>query len=431
MLRSLLFSTLFLLCCPTLFAADLDLNQALKEVVDSSPDLAVSRSRLTEAQWKEKEMFGEGYLPKLRANGNYLTDKKYQFINVNLNGAPVVFPSIFPNSQFNLMAELPLFDGFVSTNRYLSADKREQAAREQFDWDSFKTEMTVTLAYYEALGALLLRDVAMQNLKVLEEHKREVQLFKKSGVSTNYDVLRVEVQASNAATDLADAEDNIILRRQKLAEVMGHEKEERALVGELPVPRESILTEVKTPSDRHDLKSLKLETLAREHEESAFNSHWVPRFSLFANYNWYNNLSVGFNDWDLYRNSRQVGFLMTWDLFDGFSSYSRSKQAIEKKVQSEKKLRSLELASVKDVETWRRRFKSQCRIYQARMEDIRRSEESVRLAREGKRVGARTDSELLDAELDLYRSKAGAVRAQLGAIEALVELQLAEGRRYY
>lgn len=419
-----------LLFTPLLFAAELDLATALNEVVADSPELAASRSRAEEARWKEKEMFGKGFMPKLRANGNYLTDKKYQFINVNLSGAPVVFPSIFPNSQFNLMAELPLFDGFASTNRYRSADKAEDAAREQLDWDKFKTESAVTLAYYQALGALLLRDVARQNLKVLEEHKREADLFRKSGVSTNYDVLRVEVQASNAATDLADTEDDITFARQRLAEVLGHEKEDRELKGELPVPKMDVLEKAQTPADRSDIKSLKLISMARENEESAFKSHWLPQFSFFANYNWYNNLSVGFDDWQSYRNSRQVGFMMTWELFDGLASYSQSRQAIERKVQSEKFLRKAELSAIKDVDLWTKRYKSQCRIYQARMEDIRRSEESVRLARAGKKVGARTDSDLLDAELDLFRSRAGAVKAQLQAVEALINLQLAEGRRY-
>lgn len=430
MIRPLLSFLVFLFVTP-LFAADtLELDAALDEALKDSPVFATSESKAREAKWKEKEVFGKSYLPRLRANGNYLTDKKYQFINLNLNNAPVVFPTIFPNSQFNLIAELPLFDGFASTNRFQAADLAEDAAREQYDWNRFQAKMGVTLAYYKALGAVLLRDVAQQNLKVLEEHKREARLFQKSGVSTNYDVLRVEVQASNAATDLADTEDNIILARQQLAELMGHEKEERELKGELPVPVLSVLEQAKSTGERKDIKALQLLSVSQQYEDKAANRHWMPEFSFFAAYNWYNNLTVGFDDWDKYRNSRQVGFQMTWNLFDGLVSTSQAKQAIERKVQSEKALRKAQLAGVKDVEVWGRRYRSQVRIYDARMEDIRRSEESVRLARAGKRAGARTDSDLLDAELDLYRSRAGAVKAQLEAVEALINLQLAEGRRY-
>lgn len=413
------------------FAEELTLESALREVIKDSPRVEAAESMSREANWKKTEVLGQGFLPKLKVNGNYLTNIKYQYINVNFNGAPVVIPNIVPWSQFNLMAELPIFDGFASTNRFQAAQKLADAGQEKFEWEKFRTKMSVTLSFYQALASQLLKEVALQNLKALEDHKREAVLFKKSGIATNYDVLRVEVQASNAATDLADAEDEIVIARERLAEILGHENETRELSGSLPVPDEKLLTsEPKTAVDRSDLKALRLESMARDDEESASNRFWVPELSLFSNYIFYNNLTPGFNDWSSYRNARQVGIMMTWNLFDGLASYSRSKQAVEKRVQSEKALRMGELAALKDLSVWTRRYKSQCRIYKARMEDIKRSEESVRLARAGRKVGARTESELLDAQVDLYRSRAGAVRAQLAAVEALINLQLAEGMKY-
>jgi outer membrane protein TolC len=423
---------LFALILPQyVFAQDLTLDTALREVLKDSPYVQNSESQAREAEWKKKEALGEGFLPRLKVNGNYLTDVKYQFININFGGSPVVIPSIIPYSQFNLMAELPIFDGFASTNHYLAAQKHSEAETQKHEWEKFRTEMAVTLSFYQALASKNLKNVAMQNLKALEDHKREAQLFKKSGIATNYDVLRVEVQASNAATDLADAEDEIIMAKERLSQILGHEAETRELKGELPVPDEKLLSrEPKSAVNRADLRALRLETIAQDNERKSANRFWVPEVSLFSNYIYYNNLTPGFNDWSGYRNARQVGFMMTWNLFDGLVSYSQSKQAIEKKVQSEKALKLAQLAATKDLSVWTRRYLSQCRIYRARMEDIKRSEESVRLAREGRKVGARTESELLDAQVDLYRSRAGAVRAQLAAVEALINLQLAEGKRY-
>jgi outer membrane protein TolC len=414
----------------TVHADTMDLSTALKEVIGDSPKLQASKASSEEAGWKKTEALG-GFLPRLRMNGTYLTEKKYQLININFNGVPTIIPTIIPNSQFNLIAELPLFDGWISTNKYQAAEKNAEAADQKFEWDKFRTELQVTQAFYQALASKVLRDVALQNLKALEDHKREAQLFRKSGISTNYDVLRVEVQASNAKTDLADAEDEIVIAREKLAEILGHEKEEREPNGELPVPDETILSRSqKNFNERMDLKALRLESEAKINDEKAAGRFWVPEFSLFGQYTMYNNLTVGLDDYDAYRNARQVGFLMNWNLFDGMMSFSRAQAAIQRTVQSAKILRASELAANKDISIWERRYRSQCRIYQARMEDIKKSEESVRLAKEGRRVGARTESEILDAEVDLYRSRAGAVKAQLSAVEALINLQLAEGRRY-
>jgi outer membrane protein TolC len=415
----------------TLLAQDLTLETALKEVLRDSPHLQSSASEARESEWKQTEAFGAGYLPRFKVNGNYLTDVKYQYININFDGSPAVIPNIIPNSQFNLMAELPIFNGLASTNRFEAAKKQSEAEDEKYEWEKFRTEMMVTLSFYQALASKLLKDVALQNLKALEDHQRDAVLFKRSGVSTNYDVLRVEVQASNAATDLADAEDEIVIAQERLGEILGHEHEMREIKGALPVPDEKLLAaEPRAVMNRSDLKALRLESMAQENERRAANRFWVPELSLFSNYIFYNNITPGFNDWANYRNARQVGIMMTWNLFDGLVSYSQSKQAIERKVQSEKELRIAELAAKKNLSVWSRRYLSQCRIYEARMRDIKRSEESVRLAREGRRVGARTESELLDAQVDLYRSRAGAVRAQLAAVEALINLQLAQGKRY-
>jgi outer membrane protein TolC len=46
-------------------------------------------------------------------------------------------------------------------------------------------------------------------------------------------------------------------------------------------------------------------------------------------------------------------------------------------------------------------------------------------------VGTRTLSDVLDAELDLFRSEAGQVNSQIGAIEAVLNLEMATGRSIY
>ena len=410
------------------YAQTLNLKTALQEVNKDSPVLESAQASTHEIELKKMEAFST-FLPKLRANGTYLTDKKYQFLNINFGG-PVVIPQIIPTAQFNMLAEWSLFDGFASTNRYRAASEYADAADKAYSWKKFQTEMEVTLAFYQAIAAKMLKEVAVQNVKGLEDHAKDARLLRKSGVSTNYDVLRVEVQTSNGNTDLADAEDDIIIARERLAEVLGHETEERDLEGTLPVPQESLITNAMGSAERADLMALRLQAKARGFEESAANRHWVPEVSLFGTYNWYNNLTPGFNDWGSYRNARQVGFMMSWNLFDGFASTSRAKQKIEQRVQAEKASRIAELGAIKEKSIWAKRFRSQCRIYAARLEDVKRSEESVRLAREGRKVGARTSADLLDAETDLYRARAGVVRSQLGAIEALIKLQLAEGRRY-
>jgi outer membrane protein TolC len=87
------------------------------------------------------------------------------------------------------------------------------------------------------------------------------------------------------------------------------------------------------------------------------------------------------------------------------------------------------LSSANEVEFWKRRYLNSSVLYSAKLRSVEASKESVRIYQNGLKAGTRTNSDLLDAELDLDRSEAGVVKAQLDAIEALLNLELAIGRR--
>ncbi len=428
-IRSAVFSAAMVLTANT---HAMTLHEAISEALKSSPSLERSKSATEEAKWKRVEGYS-GFLPTVNANATYLFDKKYALTNVRLGNATAdtIVPQVIPNSQLVLTTSYPLFEGFSSINRLQAANAGLNAANNEEEWNQFKTEMDVTLAYYRMLGNKILKDVAAQNLKVLQDHLKEVKLFKSSGMATNYDVLRVEVQVSNAETDLLNAEDNIAISEQNLLEILGKDKMEIVVSGELPILEESLLKGV-TEADIHnrlDIQALKSKLTSLSYNERAQSSFWVPRLSAFGQYQYYNNLNDSLTDTDKYRSAYQVGLQLSWNIFDAGTSFSKSKQTTEQFVQAEKTYRITELRAQKDFEIWKRKYNYFASLYRARNNDISKSKESVRLAREGQRVGARTNTDLLDAEADLYKSQAGAVNAQLGAIEALINLQTSIGQK--
>ena len=91
--------------------------------------------------------------------------------------------------------------------------------------------------------------------------------------------------------------------------------------------------------------------------------------------------------------------------------------------------RALLLKASLEFETWKRRFVTNAEVNRARLRTEEKSQESVRLATLGLKAGTNTNSEVLDAELDLFRSRAGIVRAQMDAAEALINLELAVGKK--
>jgi outer membrane protein TolC len=413
-------------------ASALNLGQAVEESLQNSPSVLKARSAAEEARWQKVESL-QGFLPTVTAGATYLTQKKYMLINTDFGGNPVVFPSIIPTTNYTLTAQLPLFDGFASTNRYQAGSRQASAAVKDLNWTEFSASREVILLYYKALAAESLKEVAYQNMETLKDHQKDIMALKKVGISTRYDVLRTDTQVSEAESEIFNAEDNLELAKFRLGEALGKEKEERPLEGGLPVPDPEVLKKLKglELNDRPDIQSLEDRVKAMEYRDKASGRYWVPRLSLFGQYQYYNNINDRFNDYDYFRNAYEVGFNLSWNLFDGMSSISRSQASEEELKQMQIGLHVSQLKASQDFEYWKRKFLYFCTVYKSRNADIARSNEAMRLAREGRKVGARTTADILDAELDLFRARAGLVNSQIGAIEALIRLELASGQKLY
>lgn len=407
----------------------LTLDQAVSKGLENSLKLQIAASQANEARAKSSEVFSS-YLPSVSAGASYLTAKNYLLTDVVFGGNPVTIPQIIPTSNFSLTATLPIFDGFATTNRVRSASHFEDAALLELDWARFQVEREVTMYYFRAVAAKALKTVAEQNVRTFEDHLKDVSAFKKSGLSTNYDVLRVEVQLSEARSELMNSTDNVVLAKGRLAEAMGVDEIDE-VTGDLPqpLPAKAEKIAVSNLQTRTDLRALTERTAGYQGLEDAAGRHWVPRVSLFGQYNYYNNRNDEFSAWDKYRDGYQVGIALNWNLFDGLASQSRARQSVEMRTRADKSLALARLHAKQDLDVWTRKLQYFSSVYKSKMTDIDRSKESVRLAREGRRVGVRTNTELLDAEIDLFRSQAGAVNAQLGALEAKISLELAAGQR--
>jgi len=412
-------------------AEDLDLRSALDESLQNSPAIQKSESALEEARWKRTSGLSQ-FLPTVTGNASYLLDKKYMMITVPFGATPVTIPQIIPNTMYSLQASLPLFDGFANIERLRAGNSAVRSSEQEFSWTRFSTQRQTALQFYKVIAAESLKEVSTQNLKNLQDHLKDVQALKSAGVSTQYDLLRVEVQVSDAESEILNAEDQIVLSRLKLAEIYGKEKEERNLKGTLPVFETAILQKLEglnQPEEgRGDLKALSEKSDYFSHLDSASARYWVPRLSLFGQYQYYNNTNTKILDSHNFGNAYQVGVNLSWNLFDGMTSLAKVGESAQQAIQADKALLMARLKSSTDFESWKRKFLYFCKVYRAKLNDQSRSSEAVRLAKEGRRAGARTSSELLDAELDLFRARAGIVNAQMGMIESLIQLELSTGK---
>jgi outer membrane protein TolC len=409
----------------------LSLKTAIDETVKNSLAIQKAESVLEESRWRRTSGLSL-FLPTVTGGASYLFDKKYMTIAIPFNGISTTIPQIIPTTMYNLQATMPVFDGFANISRLKASNSSVRSSEYELGWTRFSTVRQTTLQFYKALAAETIKEVSAQNLKNLQDHLKDVQALKNAGVSTQYDLLRVETQVSEAESEILNSEDQIELARMKLAEIYGKDKEDRTIQGTLPVFETTLLRKLEGINQpelgRGDLQAMSEKVDHFSSLDSASGRFWVPKIFLFGQYQYYNNTNSKVLDSSSFASAYQLGVSLSWNIFDGLTSAAKAGEAGQQLIQAEKTLQIARLKATTEFETWKRKFLYFCKVYRARMSDQSRSSEAVRLAKEGRRAGARTSSELLDAELDLFRARAGVVNAQVGMIESLIQLELATGK---
>jgi outer membrane protein TolC len=414
-------------------AGELTLSAAIDEGLKRSPDVQRARAAADESHWHRLSAFGGGFLPRLSVSAHHYFNEQYTSTSINFGGAVLSFPGFFPTDMAVLEMQIPVFDGFASVHGLEAASLMEDASNKDRTQVEFQLRQDIRLAFYKALAASELQAVAEQNVKTLEDHLNQVNVQRNGGVATKYDSLRVEVLLSEAKADAIDAIDSFVLARKKLTQLMGLDGDERRLVDSLPVPDVSRVKNLELDEslgDRADIQALSLRAEAAKRSQSAAQAWLVPQIYFGGEYIGYQEQVVDtqVRDTGVYGTAWDLGIFLKWNLFDGGVSYALQQEVAFRQIQAEKASQAAKLQVPYDFVYWKRRYLSNTDHYLSKKFDIKRSDESVRLAKEEERAGSRTSTETLDAELDLFRSRAGVVSAQLNAIEAQIHLELALGR---
>jgi len=413
--------------------AALTLGGAIEEGLNHSPDIQRVRASASEQHWHKFETLGGGFLPQVSIQAHHFFAEQYTSTGLNLGGGTLSFAGFFPTDQAALEVSIPIFDGFANVSSYQAASFIEEASQKELNHAEFQLKQNIRLAFYKALAAAQLQAVAEQNVKTLEDHLKQVNVQRRGGVATNYDTLRVEVLLSEARADAIDALDSVVLTRKKLTQFLGLEVDDRPLNDSLPTPDSNRVKSIQltdATKERADIQALNLRAQAASKSESASKSWLVPQISIGGEYFYYQQqfVDTSVHDTGVWAPAYDMAIFLKWNIFDGGVSLARGQEAAFRQIQAEKASETAKIQIPYDFAYWKRRYISNTDHYLSKKFDITRSEESVRLAREEQKAGTRTSTETLDAELDLFRSRAGVVNAQVNAIEAEIQLELALGR---
>jgi outer membrane protein TolC len=404
-------------------------EEAVKSASENSHELKITRLEVASASFSETKAFA-GFLPKLELEGRHLFSERFQELEVPFGGNTFSMPAIQPYSLLGVTASVNIFNGLRTTYDLQAARLEKDAAEFRLKRSQELKAAEIRTLFYRALGSQVLVQVADQNTASLERHLKDVNVRFRSGVSTRYDSLRIEVQLEDARTEKVAAENGVVIARAKLFEALGLPDDGTPLEGKLPddFTKVDLNKALLTPESRMDRAALmanreRLESLAK-----GSRAHWMPSVALFGSYEWYNNINHSITESDeRFKSDYALGVKFNWNLYDGGADVASQQQASLAHQMAEENVSKFDQNMQVALEEAKRRFSYDVISYNAKLSSIRKAEEAVRLAQGGLRAGTRTSAEILDAVMDLNRARAAAIKSQVDAIEALGQLEVSLG----
>lgn len=411
----------------------LSLDEALAAGLESSPALHASRARVDASAAGARETSALR-LPSLKLGGGYTRLSEVPDFQVTLPVSPdpiTVSRSYFDNFNLRLGLQQPLFTGFRLEAGARSARLLEAAAGRDLEKDRAEFVFAVKSAYWGLARAREFEKAIDETLRQVSEHLKDVRAFFDQGLLTRNEVLRAELELSNAEIMKIDARDAAEVALTALASLVGLPLDADV---ELTTSPESQAARLPAPADAEDaspveralanrpeIRSADLRVEASEWGVKAARSGFYPQIFLAGNYYYLRPNPRFLPALDAFKGTWDLSVSVSFDLWDWGQTRSRAEQAKARLAQARDARRLLEDQAVLEV--------TQSRLAVDRAEEKVRvagqsvvlAEENFRVSRERFRQGVALNADVLDAEVAL-------LQARLGRTQALIDLAVGRAR---
>jgi outer membrane protein len=277
-------------------------------IVAAVNTVGVSGSRVGEAR--------SAYYPQISAKGAYNRFKSVTTPQVNQGNAPVNESSGTVTLNQNIY-DFGRTSSSVDISKYnLASSRSDLSTTEDF------AILGVKQAYYGVLQSRRNRDVAADVIKQFQLHLDQAQGFYEVGTKAKIDVIKAEVDLSNAKLTLINSENAFKIALVTLNNAMGvpdapeYSIEDNLSFQQYPVTLEEATA--KAFDNRPDLKSIVAKRQAAEANISLQRSGYYPFLSGNANYTKSESAADVEPRTPSNTNSWDVGVALIFPLFNGF-----------------------------------------------------------------------------------------------------------------
>jgi len=408
----------------------LTVEKAIQLGLENSKTLHSSQMKVAYADARAGEM-NAARLPAFSFSGGYTRLSDIPPFDIGpyppILTTPVTISSaVLDNYNMKFSVTQPLFTGFRVDALSSVADYTAEA--QNFDYARDKSDLVynVQVAYWSLYKALQIKKVVDENVGQVRAHLKDVQNMMTQGLTTNNDVLKVEVQLSDVQLRQIDADNGVRLATIGLNNTIGiplstpltldseieHNPKDygdlNALIG-------------KAMEKRPEVKAMESRVKAGEAGVTAARSGWFPQIYLAGNYYYSRPNQRIFPTIDAFKDTWDVTVGVSFDIWSWGTTIHRTDQAQAQLTQAQDGLGLVRDGITLDL------TQAYLNLEQAR-ERISVADNGVKQAEENHRVTTRRFSAGLASTSDLLDAEVALLQAKTSQTNALVDFELAQAR---
>jgi len=390
----------------------LRLDDCVRLAVAQNPVRAASRSAIEAARHGVGEARAP-YYPTADFGTGFSRWQRHAFLPADLQSyIPVDVIGPTDDWFMSVYAHYVLFDSGARRAGLKAARALETSASADDEETLRNLVAQVEQSYFQLLGVEAELDAARKSRVRAGEHLRLAQERKAAGSVPLLDVLRAEVEVSNADLSIIEVENSRRIVQGNLNSLMGRPVEQRIepvpITEALSDPVEIRLAEAmaQAVARRPEIRSAGARIVAARAGVTQAKSAYGPRVTGDGQFGWHDDeFAPSDQEWAL-------GLSIRLPLFTGFANEHRLGKAKAEANRAEALAASQELAVRREVWTaYSTLQKSHAAVLTSDVQ-TRHAGESLRLARERYTVGASTITDLIDAQTALARAEATQARTR-------------------
>lgn len=294
---------------------------------------------------------------------------------------------------------------------------------------------TTRTQFYDVLRNRSLIRVQEESLRLLEVGLREQRVRFEAGTVPRVNVLRAEVELANVRPELITARNNYLVSQWVLAKTLGIPRDPMD-PGRVPFNVVGVLAAndraVSLPEAfnlarerRAYLKIQRQNVLIRKQQIKVEQAGYKPTLEANGGYELRNSrISESLGDTV---NGYFFGFTGNWDIFDGFATAGRVKQAraqLERaRIDYEDAVQQVDL----EVQETHARLQQAREVLASQSKNLEQADETLRLASERFAAGVGTQLEVLDARVARTRAQVTELSARFELNAAIAEFERVTG----